>query len=265
MAAIAVALMTNPDRISVTLTAWAADGPLAVYRVHPDGTRWQVRGASGGDGSVTISGGVGAVLDDEAPFLQSVTYTALSGGAPVTSAAISLPVSVPYVTVPGLPSYRIPVTLVSKPHVSRPRPRTVMRPRGRRNAVVIGDTRKGNEFQLHLRTRTFTAADLLEQVCDQAGTVLLRIPGIRQPWVYVDIGDLQSANFVPYRPATGTDPADVGAWEDWTLSCIETDPPVGGIYGDPTASWDAANAAGKTWTALNIAGKTWLDMARGAW
>lgn len=264
MATLTATVVTNPDRVSLSLTAWAADGPVAVYRVHADGTRWLVRGAAGGDASVTVSGGVGAVLDDEAPYMQAVTYTAVSGASTIASGSVTISIDTAYLTVPGMPSFRMPVALIAKPSAPRPRPRTVMRPRGRRHAVIIGDTRKGREFEVRLRTYTFAQADLLESVCDQAGVLLLRVPGTRWPWTYVDIGDLVAAPVVPYR-ATDAGAFGVGAWEEWTLSCIETDPPVGGIYGDPTASWDALNTAGKTWTTLNTAGKTWPDLARGAW
>lgn len=265
MATITATIVTNPDRISVSLAAWAADGPVTVYRIHPDGSRWLVRGAAGGDTTVTVSGGVGAVLDDEAPYMQAVTYTAVSGASSIASGSVTLAVTTPTLTVPGLPSYRIDVEPIVKPSATRTRPRTVMRPRGRRNAVVIGDTRKGREFELQLSTLSYPDADLLESVLDANGVVLLRFPGHRWPWLYIDVGDFSSRAVVDWLPTDGTDPANGGAWEDWSLSCIETDPPVGGIYGDPTASWDAVTLAGKTWTALNTAGKTWLDMSLGRW
>jgi hypothetical protein len=43
------------------------------------------------------------------------------------------------------------------------------------------------------------------------------------------------------------------------------DSPAGVNYGDPSASWTALNAAGKTWDALKAAGTTWLDLFRGMW
>ncbi len=265
MASIAAAVLGTPPRISLTLTGWANNGALAIYRVHPDGTRWLVRGSQGGDTTVTVTAGVAAVFDDEAPHMQAVTYQALSGGTTVTSGAVTITLAGGYLSVPGLPSFRIPVELIAKPSAIRPRPRTVMRPRGRTKAVVIGDNRKGREFALRIRTRTFDQARLLEEVTDQAGTLLLRMPGTRWAWTYVDIGDLSDEAVTPYRAQTGIDPTEVGAWEEWTLPCIETSPPVGGVYGDPTASWDALNATGKTWDQLKVAGVTWLDRARGAW
>lgn len=265
MAAITATVVTNPDRISISLSAWAADGPVAVYRVHADGTRWLVRGGQGGTTTVTVSGGVAAVFDDEAPHMVPVTYEASSGATLISSSAVTISVDGGYLSVPGLPSFRAAVNLVAKPGARRPRPRTVMRPRGRRNAVIIGDNRKGREFTLSLRTKTFADADHIEDILDQAGTVLLRMPGTRWAWLYVDVGDLSPAPTVHYRPVDGSDANDVGAWEEWTLECIETDPPVGGVYGDPTASWDVLQATGKTWDQLKVAGVTWLDRARGAW
>jgi hypothetical protein len=63
----------------------------------------------------------------------------------------------------------------------------------------------------------------------------------------------------------GLDASDPGAWYDWDLPCTVVDSPAGVNYGDPSASWTALNAAGKTWDALKAAGTTWLDLFRGMW
>lgn len=264
MATITAALVTNPDRVSVSLSGWSTDGNVAVYRIHPDGSRWLVRGAAGGSYSVSVSGGVGAVLDDEAPYMLPVTYEALDGTV-VAAGSVTIPLDTAYLTVPGLPSYRMPVTLLGKPGAGRERPGTVMAPRGRRNRVRISDALKGRSFGVRLRTYTFADADLLETLVERGATLLLRMPGTRWPWTYVSVSSLSSEPVVHYRPQSGSGPDDVAAWEEWTLACEESDSPVGGIYGDPAASWDALEADGKTWDQLEAAGVTWDDLEIGAW
>lgn len=420
---ITAAVVTDPTRVSVSLTAWPVDGALTVTRVHPDGSRWPVRGADGLS-SVVVSGGVGAVLDDEAPYMAQVIYEAVSsvspnlvvngsfesgttgwtpisatvstadtpsprhgaavgvmtcsgastprivqyvpvspgqvyaatadlytaasgisghvlvtwrnvsgtqigfmqssagqalapgswatmavsGAAPAGAASagvwvraigtpaagtvvavdaiafeagtsvaysegprtlVSNPVTVDidtaFVTVPGLPGLRMPLTLVAKPGASRERPATVITPRGRRNRVVISDALKGRLFQVRVRSKTFAEADLLEDLAESGATLLLRMPGTRWPWVYATVTKLEAEPVVHYRPAADASPTDVSAWEEWVLSCEESDPPVGGITGDPTGSWDAITAAGLTWDQLTAAGVTWAALGLGAY
>lgn len=257
---ITAAVVTDPTRVSVSLTAWPVDGALTVTRVHPDGSRWPVRGADGLS-SVVVSGGVGAVLDDEAPYMAQVIYEAVS----LVSNPVTVDIDTAFVTVPGLPGLRMPLTLVAKPGASRERPATVITPRGRRNRVVISDALKGRLFQVRVRTKTFAEADLLEDLAESGATLLLRMPGTRWPWVYATVTKLEAEPVVHYRPAADASPTDVSAWEEWVLSCEESDPPVGGITGDPTGSWDAITAAGLTWDQLTAAGVTWAALGLGAY
>ena len=420
---ITAAVVTDPTRVSVSLTAWPVDGALTVTRVHPDGSRWPVRGADGLS-SVVVSGGVGAVLDDEAPYAQQLVYEAtssvspnlvtngsfeagttgwsptsatlstasapsprsgaavglmtcnggsiprigqfipvspgqsyaatadlyttasgvsahvmvtwrdssgtqigfmqssagqalvpgawatmaVSGVAPAGAASagvyvraigtptagtviavdsiameagtsvvysegprvlVSNPVTVDidtaFVTVPGLPALRMPLTLVAKPGASRERPATVITPRGRRNRVVISDSLKGRLFQVRVRTESFADADLLEDLAESGATLLLRMPGTRWPWVYATVTKLDADRVVHYRPAADASLTDVAAWEEWSLTCEESDSPVGGIAGDPTGSWDAVTAAGLTSDQLTAAGVTWTALGLGAY
>lgn len=233
MAAIATSVETTPNpRVGVSLSAWAADGPVDVYRVHPDTSRWLVRGMS------SVSGAVAFGWDYEAPHMVAFHYEALSSSTLIVSPDTTVPVDGAYLSAPGLPTLASPVELVGKPKVVRARPRTVLRPIGRADAVVIGDSRKSGEFGVRLRTRTSADADVLDDILAWP-TLLLRIPGTRYPWQYVDVGDVDDDPSVSYRPVNPADPYDVGAWSEWDLPCVVTGMPVGGIVGDPTASYQA--------------------------
>ena len=254
MAAIAAAVETSPyPRIGVSLSAWAADGPVTVYRVHADTTRWPVRGTS------DVSGAVAFGYDYEAPHAAPVHYEAVSGSTLIQSSDAVIPLTSPYLSVPGLPQLATSVSMIAKPAVGRVRPRTILQPIGRSTAIVLGDNRKAGSFKLGLLTRSIDAAAAITAMLDRSGVLLLRMPGTRYAWQYVDVGNIAEEPVQALLPDAGS----AGALWSWDLDCVVTDPPVGGIYGDPTATWQALLDTGKTWGDLVSAGRTWLDLLRG--
>lgn len=265
----AVVSLAEPPRITVTLTGWSTSGDLSVWRVHPDGTRHLVRGNSGAGSSVAISGGVGAALDYEAPHAVAVSYEAMDGASMVSSASVSIADTDARISLPGLPPLSVAVELVSRVAPVLEQPGTVLQPVGRTTAVVFDDVRKAGSFAVTLRTRTHPdARELLAILTQEAtSTVLLRMPGALWDWAYVRVGSVTPHPVTHFRPADmlGLDASDSGAWHDWDLPCTVVDSPAGVNYGDPSASWTALNAAGKTWDALKAAGTTWLDLFRGMW
>ena len=268
MAALLAEVQASPTRVVLTLSAWPVDGEVAVFRVHADGSRRLVRGSSA-TGTVAVSGGVGAAIDYEAPYLEAVRYEALSGAGLVSSASVTLTVdaSTAWLSVPGVPTLVMPVMLERTFVPSFPRQQTVLRPRGRSTAVVIGDVRQQGGFTAALRTHTFAEGRELLSMLAQSRALLLRAPGMFVSYAYVDVGDVVPEPLVHYRPAVldGADSSDAGAWLTWSLPCVVVDAPTGANFGDPTASWDAVKAAGVSWDQLKNAGVTWLDMQRGYW
>lgn len=236
MASITVTTETSPyPRFGVALTAWAADGPVDVYRVHADTSRWLVRGVS------AVSGGVAFGYDYEAPYSAVVHYEAISGTTSIVSSDVSLALDTAVLSAPGLPAFTMVVTPVSKPRqVTLGRDRTVLQPWGRSSAVVLGDTRKTGVFTIRFRTYGHAESDALANMFNQVDVLLLRLPRTRYPWQYVDVGDVDESPVLDRRaygdPADATDP---GTWSEWDVPCVTTGAPIGGIFGDPTASYQA--------------------------
>lgn len=259
-------LTATPDpgrqRVAVELGGWVApsDGPLTVYRVHPGGTQYPVRGLS------ATSGGAAFAYDYETPFGTPVTYTALDGTTTVTSTSATLTVPLQltggWLSVPGLPSYGQPITPTGKPETLRARPQAVIVPWGRATPIVLSDTRKSLTFAVNVRTHTDAEAVALTAMLDASDVLLMRLPATRTGWQYVAVGDVRESPDIPTAAADRI-PGDVDEWSVWTLPCTVVDSPVGGIFGDPNASYQVILDTYPTYTAL-LAGKaTYLDVLKG--
>ncbi len=249
------------ERIGVTLGSWAAaDGPVVVNRVHPDTTEWPVRGG-GFNGAMVTSGGATFAWDYEAPFGVPVTYYAFDGSTKVTSASATLTVTYPLLRGPGLPANDATFDLLAKPTVKYVRPPAILYPLGRNTPVAITTAREtGGGFDLTVETHSDGQARALLNTVTQSAVCLLLIPNSRQGWQYVSVGDVTEAPFSPFLSSADGDP---GSWATFTLPCTVVDRPVGGIYGDPTASYAAVLASYTSYTALKTFKATYLDVLRG--
>ncbi|MDQ6795293.1 MAG: hypothetical protein M3067_10850 [Chloroflexota bacterium] len=256
-ATITATLDSTYRRVGVQLGGFAASGPVSVYRVHADGTTHLVRGVS------ALSGGAAFGWDYEATFTGSVTYYAMDGTTKVTSGAVSVGTTDAMLRAPGLPSFDVTIHPIAKPKLRRVRPQTVLRPWGRSTAIVLSDTAKSAEFEISLRTYSDVEANALLALYQQTATALLIMPNTRTDWQYVALGDLLEVPVVVYGRQPGDTAASPATWAEWVVPCVVVDQPVGGIYGDPTATYSAVAAAYPTYAALLAAKSTYLDLLRG--
>ena len=253
----------SPLRVEVTVSGWSSDGALTLSRVHPDGTRWPVRGVP------DVSGGTTFVADYEAPFAVPVYYEATNSSVLVWSSPVTVPLATGgYLSVPGLPSLATAVQITAKPAWSRGRARTVVMPAGGTSQsvrpIVMSGPRGSRSFSVVVRTYTAADAAAVDAVLDWP-VILLRMPGIPPAWAYVAVSGEKATPMVHFRAVNDADEFDAGGWYEWALDCVEVDPPVGDNYGDPLATWQALVNTGKSWQDLVTAGKTWLDILRGDW
>jgi hypothetical protein len=123
---------------------------------------------------------------------------------------------------------------------------------------VLSGTRQAGEFTLNLWTQSDAEADALLSLVDEAAVALLLMPGARAvDHVYVALGDVEEVPVGGYRPA-GTE-----SWTLWSLSATVVDSPVGGVFGDPTASYQALVDTYASYSALKAAHATYLSVLRG--
>lgn len=243
-------------RVGVTLSGWVspANGPITVRRVHPDTTEWVVRGFG------ATSGGAAFAYDYEAPFGKPVTYYAFDGSTKVVGGPVTVSSSEMMLRAPGLPSLDVTLEVVAKPRVAYARPTVVLRPLGRATGVPLSSTRSAGEFTLAAETYSDTAASALLACVTQAATCLLVLPGVRNDWQYVAVTDVVED---PFAAVLRSVDGDVGSWAQWTLTCAVVDPPVGGVFGDPTASYQRLLDTYPTYQALLTAKGTYLDVLKG--
>lgn len=212
-------------------------------------------------GGVDISPSSGSyfVWDYEAPFNVEVVYTA-SDGTLSASASATIPVRDAWLRAPGLPSLDMPVLPREVPVISTQRPSATLRPLGRRRPVVLSTTRQAGEFTLSLWTRTSSEAAALQSLVDEAAVVLLLMPGARGvERVYVALGDVDAA------PVAGhIAPTTAESWTLWSLGATVVDSPIGSVFGDPTASYQALLDNAATYQGVIDTHDTYLSVLRGA-
>lgn len=233
-----------------------ANGPITVYRVHADTTEWRVRALT------TTSGGAAFAWDYEAPFNQPVYYYAFDGSTRIASTTVTLGLTYALLRAPGLPGNDATITPLAKNKLARPRPAVTLDVLGRETPIGLSDTRKSARFTLMCRTKTDTQAAALLTTLGSS-TCLLEMPGDRIPWAYVQILNVEETPEVDYRPPAGVPADHISHWSTWKLDCVVTDQPVGGIYGDPTASYQAIKDTYATYTALRTAKASYLDVLKG--
>lgn len=240
----------DPDYVRVGLQGedWIDGTPVDLTR---DGET--VRGGK----ALVPSSGAFFVWDYEARLNAPLAYLS-SDGTRSSAASVTIPVTDAWLRAPGLPSLDMPVLPREVPQVARPRPTATLRPLGRRRPVVLSGTRSAGEFTLNLWTQNDEEADALQTLIEEAATALLLMPGARAvDRVYVALGDAEEV------PLTGFRPAGTEDWTLWTVAATVVDSPIGGVFGDPTASYQALVDTYSTYSALQAAHPTYLSVLRG--
>lgn len=267
--ALTTVVQTAQQRVDVTISGWDVDGPVDVYRIHPDGSRWQVRGAEG------VYGGVGVAFDDEAPFMVPLRYVARNGaGTEYISDPVVINEPGPWLSVPGIATMSSAVQVMAEPSPARQRPSAYLSPMQTPTPgqpvfpLAIHTAQVAPSFALDIRAKSIDAANAILTMTATAPVLLLRMPGTLLPWQYVSVSAVTPSPVVPYR-RMGCDGAgdngEVGEWYDVRLACQVTSRPVGGYVGDPDASWQALLDDGLTWQDLLDRGLTWLDLLQRGW
>lgn len=218
-------------RISVEVEHWP-DGPIEVWRGHPDGTGHRIY-------CPDVSGGVTQVYDYSPPLTGTVYYQARRDAVTISSNTVDLGVADAWLSVPGLPEFAVAAEITTKP--GRSRDRTVGRayPHGRSTPITRGGALRSASIPLQVRTRTEAAADALADVLEAQTRLLLRIPGVgaRRSWQHVDVSGVSEDPAVHFTPETAA-ADDVGWWLVHDIACTVAGDPPAVPFGDPTASYD---------------------------
>lgn len=248
--------------VSLSTSPFAENRPTMMYRVHPDGSRNLVRGMSG------LSGGAAFGWDYEAPLGVPLSYEWIEESLlAVTDTETVLPAPAwdyASLTVPGLPSFGGQIIPAGKPQIRRPRPTATLNVIGRGVPIVKSDVMKAPAFTLDVHTVTDADAYMLSATIGVAPVLLLRMPGTRvTDWCYVTlVGDVEEKPGVFYKDRPGSDRID-GEFSTWTLPFQVVDSPVGGVFGDPTATYQASLDQFPTYADRAGAHSTYLDALRG--
>ena len=259
MAAIGSAVDLAGLRVGVSLSAWT-DGPVTVTRVHGNGDRVAVRGLP------DASGGVSFGYDYEAPLGEPFFYEANSGATLVTSSSVTVGTTDMYVSVPGISSMVLQIDADEVPDAVMDRPTaTLDGPFRSVSAIEYGELQSPT-FSLTLWAESLAQATAMEQILRQSGVLLVRMPLTEYAATYAEVSRIARGKAVHHRRmgASTTTEAD---HRSYTLSCLETTSPVGGSYGDPSASYQALLDSGKTYQTLldwkGTGATVYLDLLRG--
>jgi hypothetical protein len=254
MAAIATSVDVSLRRVGVSLSGWSADGLVTVSRVHADGQRYPVRGVS------AVSGGVAFGWDYEPPLSSSVTYEA-TDVTTVASDPVTLEAGrISTLSAPGLPSFNVLIDPIEKPAFAMARPSVSLDILGRPDPIVTMDVLKAPSFSLTVRTYSHTDAYALLSLLSVAPVLLLRMPGtFLTDWCYVVASASQPKPRVGWKPQPGSAAGSVGEWYEWELTCQVVGVPSGGVFGDPTATYQASLDAHPTYQDRLDSEATYLD------
>lgn len=251
--------------MSLDLTATGAtveilfDGGSAdaatIWRSTAGGSRQVVRGADAAD----TSGGVLYVVDDEAPFGQTVYYEAVGWIADAEdsreSSSITLDVTDVWLKAPGRADKSRAVDLAWFDFAETlPARRGVFDVIGARHPVVVSDTRGGRVCSLTISTTTAAEASAILALVNSAPTILFEPPvGHQIQRGYFAIGDV-TASVESHSPGEHI--------TTWTLPLVEVAAPSGGSA-TVTATWaDLVDAYPGTWQDIVDAHDTWLSLIR---
>lgn len=238
----------DPDfvRVGITVNSGFSDAePITVTR---DGE--VVRGGEG----VFPSGGAYFLWDYEMPLAQDVLYR-VANSTLESQVTVTIPAVQPMLRAPGLPSLDRQIIPAELPVISRPRATTTLHPIGRRRPVVLSGQHAAGEFTLRVYTMDAEDEEALLALLETVPVGLLLFPGARRlSRVYVSFGN------DTYGRLTGETTEEASLFE---IECVVTDSPGGGVFGDPTASYQAVLDTYATYTALQATETSYLDLLKG--
>ncbi len=240
--------------VGVQVDGFTVDGPVTVYRQHPDGSSYAVRGFD------VVSGGSGFAWDYELPFATDVTYYADNSGVQMRSASVRLDLATMMVRVPGQPGNDAPFNLVGKPDVKYDRPTTVLKRLNGRTPIILSGPLSSASFSLTVELLSDAAVSALENAVASAPALLLLLPHLHESWQYVQVAGVSKSPVSPFLSLTDGDP---GSWAQVVLDCTVVDQPVGDVYGDPHASYQAIVDNRATYQAVVNTFPTYLDVLKG--
>ncbi|MBW1600902.1 hypothetical protein JJV70_02045 [Streptomyces sp. JJ66] len=254
----------HPETGSVTLVMRElSEGQyMTLYRVGADGQRTLVRGSTGMVEDLLVEQDLLVFEDYEAPQGVPVRYWADlvdSGGATAgyrESSTVTVDpgdINEAWLKDPGFPHRNIRVLVQAAPEWTRPVEQAVMRPRGRRHAVVHSDVRGGLEGTLTVWTRSDEERAALHWLLD-AGRVLLwqAAPGMGVDDLYVQVGEVSEARVSAYAPEP---------WRAWSLPLVQQDVPLAlGVAATAGRSWRDVLATHGTWQDVMDRYATWEDV-----
>lgn len=253
-AAVAAVVQASRRRIRLDLTGWPTDGPVTVTGATSSGLSWTVR-------SIThVSAGAMSGGDYEMPSGVAVTYTATDGTTTATSSSVTVMLPTSMLRSPTSPALDVVLEVVSKPGVEHARHEVVLRPLGRRTAVVLSGALSAGAFTVRARTRTDADLAALDALAAGSARCLLILGDSQMARTYVAIGSIRRAPVVGYF-ARASDPTGVGRWQEWDLSCTVIAQPAGDLT-DPYTSLGAVKAGYTTLGAVQAAFSSLLDMLK---
>jgi len=170
------------------------------------------------------------------------------------------------ISIPGMPQLDFQIDMVAVPAAKKSRPTAILD--GPFRSMPAGEygERSSARFAVQLRADSVAERVAVDQVLQQSGVVLIRIPLTEWAATYAMITDDDRDPKVSFR-RQGTATDTVADRRTFTLTCVETSSPVGGSYGDPSASYQALLDSGKTYQTLldwkGTGATVYLDLLRG--
>jgi hypothetical protein len=240
-------------QVTVTLPA-AGTTTVTVYRTDGTGQRVIVRGAS-----KAVIAGAFTVADFEAPFGQTLTYTAVTyDPAGVASdesagAAIIVGSATSWLTDPLAPDNAAPVRLRTPPDETLEIDRDIMTPVGSALGIQVSGTRSQGSYSLTLTAENATVRNTIRAVLRAAPVVLLRVPDPTWdlPAAFLGVGTIvmrrigrigEGARYIDLEATIVARPAPELAGPLYT-------------YADMTGT-------GKSYTQLTATGRTYLQLVQ---
>ncbi|MFJ9740808.1 hypothetical protein [Streptomyces sp. NPDC101166] len=258
----AVAERDADGYVTLTLRELTVDQLVTIYRVSSDGTRTRVRGPSGLYDQDVITSDLLIVEDHEAPLETPVSYYVelytAAGVLASTRSSATVTVDLDDVNLcwlkdPGNPQRNMQVMVKRPPDWADPIEQTVHKIRNRQNAVILSDSRGGQEGELVVWTRSDTERKDLRRLLSSGNVLLWQVaPGMGEDDVYVNVGPVA-------RPRIS--PLATEEWREWTLPLTEADMPVTvGVNGSAARTWQDVLSTFSTWQQVLDAYETWEDV-----
>lgn len=208
-------------RLDITGTTETSTTPL---RLDPNGTLVPVRTFDGNPLALSGTPPTGLLYDNEVPYSQIVQYTSIETPGTYT-ANVTVPVTVPWLTHPGVPALSMPVNF--RPGTLNKETRAVRKgvfwPMGRKTPITVSDgVRRAPQSSLIVSLESLLDISNFDALLDDAAVLLLNLPpnlGIGLDTCYIDIQDVDKIRF--------TDNV-IDGYRDAVLPFYVVDRPAGG-------------------------------------